>query len=61
MIYRNEADFSKDIKNLQMQNLYLLYGSENYLIDMYVDKIKSIMIGDGNESFNLSIIDGKET
>ncbi|MEG0898888.1 MAG: DNA polymerase III subunit delta [Oscillospiraceae bacterium] len=61
MIYRNEADFSKDIKNLQMQNLYLLYGSENYLIDMYVDMIKSIMIGDGNENFNLSIIDGKET
>lgn len=48
----------EDIKAGQFKPAYLLYGSEAYLKNLYKNKLKVAMVGDG-ESMNYSHFDGK--
>lgn len=59
MIYKSEIDLAKDIKASHIENLYLFYGNENYLIDLYCDELKKACLNNPDDSFNLNIIDGK--
>ncbi len=42
----------KEIKGKNIGSLYLFYGTEKYLLDKGIDKIKSAFLNDVNESFN---------
>ena len=48
----------EDIKLNQFKPAYLLYGSEAYLKNLYKNKLKVAMVGEG-ESMNYSHFDGK--
>ncbi|QEK12378.1 DNA polymerase III subunit delta [Crassaminicella thermophila] len=54
-------DVLKDLKNDCLDNLYLFYGKEYYLIENTIDKIKQKMIDKAFEDLNFQFIDGKET
>lgn len=49
---------NEDIKNQQFNNLYLLYGVEDYLRNQYKDKLKSALAGD--DTMNVSCYEGKD-
>ncbi|MCT4605297.1 MAG: DNA polymerase III subunit delta [Marinisporobacter sp.] len=54
-------DVLKDLKNGQLNNLYLFYGREYYLIENTINVIKEKTINKGFEDLNYQFIDGKET
>lgn len=49
---------SQDIETGQFQRVYLLYGSQAYLRNMYRDKLKNALIPNGDE-MNYAYFDGK--
>lgn len=57
----NYKDVLKDLKNKTLDNLYLFYGVESYLIENTVNTIKEKLISTGFEDLNYQYIDGKET
>lgn len=48
-----------DIKEGNFSNIYLLYGSEQYLKKLYKDKLKNALISDNN-TMNYSYFEGKK-
>ncbi|MCT4621180.1 MAG: DNA polymerase III subunit delta [Marinisporobacter sp.] len=54
-------DVLKDLKNGQLNNLYLFYGREYYLIENTINAVKEKTINKGFEDLNYQFIDGKET
>lgn len=59
MHYKNEDSFSKAYKAQAPSGLYLLYGSEEYLVDVWAKKIKKQVCGDGG-AFNFQRFDGRK-
>ena len=55
-----ESDLKKQIKENNMSNCYLFYGSEDYLKQFYANKICSKFVTPGSETFSLRKYDGKE-
>lgn len=55
-----ESDLKKQIKENNMSNCYLFYGSEDYLKQFYANKICSKFVTPGSETFSLRKFDGKE-
>ena len=55
-----EADLKKQIREKNMSNCYLFYGSEDYLKQFYTEKICKTFVTDGSETFCLRKYDGKE-
>ncbi len=55
-----EYDIKKQLKENNMSNCYLFYGSEDYLKQFYVNKICSKFVLPGSETFSLRKYDGKE-
>ena len=56
MLYKNEADFSKAFAAGEPAGAYLLFGSEEYLIDAWKKKIARPF--DRAGAFNLEVFDG---
>ena len=52
---------SKDLKENNLDKLYLFFGEEVYLKELYTKKILQTIPDDGFEEFNKIIIDGKES
>ncbi len=59
MIYNDEKQFAAHIKEKAFDGVYLLYGSENYLIELYRDKIAAGVGGGNFADFNLQTFSGK--
>ena len=55
-----EADLKRQIREKNMSNCYLFYGSEDYLKQFYANKICSKFVTPGSETFSLRKYDGKE-
>ena len=55
-----ENDLKRQIKEKNMSNCYLFYGSEDYLKQFYVNRICSKFVTDGSETFCLRRYDGKD-
>ena len=55
-----ETDLKKQIKENNMSNCYLFFGSEDYLKQFYVNRICSKFVTPGSETFSLRKYDGKE-
>ncbi len=55
-----EYDIKKQLKENNMSNCYLFYGSEDYLKQFYVNKICGKFVTPGSETFSLRKYDGKE-
>ncbi len=55
-----EAEFKKQLKEKNMSNCYLFYGSEDYLKKYYADKICDTFVTKGSETFSLRKYDGKD-
>lgn len=55
-----EADLKRQIKEKNMSNCYLFYGSEDYLKQFYTEKICKTFVTQGSETFSLRKYDGKE-
>ncbi len=51
----------KDLKENNLNRLYLFFGDEVYLKELYTKKILATIPDDGFEEFNKIIIDGKES
>ncbi len=56
----HEQDLKKQIKDGQMNNCYLFFGTEEYLKQFYIKKICSKFVVPGSETFSLRKYDGKE-
>ena len=48
-----EADLKRQIKEKNMSNCYLFYGSEDYLKQFYTEKICKTFVTEGSETFCL--------
>lgn len=55
-----EAELKRQIREKNMSNCYLFYGSEDYLKQFYANKICSKFVTPGSETFSLRKYDGKE-
>ncbi len=55
-----EADLKRQIREKNMSNCYLFYGSEEYLKQFYTEKICKTFVTPGSETFSLRKYDGKE-
>ncbi len=55
-----EAELKRQIREKNMSNCYLFYGSEEYLKQFYANKICSKFVTAGSETFSLRKYDGKE-
>lgn len=55
-----EAELKRQIREKNMSNCYLFYGSEDYLKQFYTNKICSKFVTPGSETFSLRKYDGKE-
>ncbi|MBQ6936587.1 MAG: hypothetical protein IJN49_08570, partial [Clostridia bacterium] len=55
-----EADLKRQIREKNMSNCYLFYGSEDYLKQFYTNKICTKFVTPGSETFSLRKYDGKE-
>ncbi|RSL31538.1 DNA polymerase III subunit delta [Salibacterium salarium] len=51
----------KDLNQQKVSSLYLLYGTEDYLIKNVIEKIVSASLAEQERDFNYSIYDMKET
>lgn len=52
------TDLKRQIKDNSLRNLYLFYGEEDYLKEMYTNKIKEKIPDNGFEEFNHIVMDG---
>ena len=50
----------KDLADRRPGRLYVFYGEETYLRDHYLGELKKLVLGEGDETFNLHLIPGKE-
>lgn len=50
----------QDIKNQEFSQIYLLYGEEDYLRKQYRDKMKEVLVDDG-DTMNHHYYEGKDT
>lgn len=50
----NVTKLKQDLKQGVLNNLYLFFGEEKYLIDMYTKKVTDLALGDGLAEFNYS-------
>lgn len=53
MIYEKELDFARDIKDAPLRRLYLLYGSEEYLKELYLKMMIQRATGGVFTDFNV--------
>lgn len=53
-----ELKLKDAIKNQKVDNTYLLYGEEKYLIKVYTDMLKKSVLGDSYLDFNFQIFNG---
>ena len=60
MAVSNEAALKEKLKKSPL-GAYLIYGTEDYLKKVYVDKIVKMTVDDSFAEFNLHRIDGKES
>ena len=51
----------KHLANGDASGVYLFFGEELYLRDIYIEKIKNVIPDDDLREFNLITIDGRET
>lgn len=58
MLYKDEESFAKVMKGQKPHGLYLLYGSESFLIESWTKKITG-QFGGEFDSFNLQRLDGR--
>ncbi len=56
----HEVDLKRQLKEKNMSNCYLFYGSEDYLKQFYAEKICKTFVTEGSETFCLRKYDGKE-
>jgi len=49
----------KQIKENDLQNVYLFYGTEDYLIKYYINTITKLIVNDENSELNFIYFDGK--
>ncbi len=56
----NEASFKKQIKENSFSNVYMIFGSENYLKDFYIAKLKKKLVNPAFADFNLREYEGKD-
>ena len=56
-----ESDLKKQIKEKNMSNCYLFYGSEDYLKQFYANQICQKSVSKDFADFNLKKLDGKDT
>jgi DNA polymerase III subunit delta len=54
-------ELEKKIKNKNFKSFYLLYGTENYLIDKTIESLVNNALDNENKSFNYSVYDMDET
>ncbi|MCL2033702.1 MAG: DNA polymerase III subunit delta [Oscillospiraceae bacterium] len=59
MLYKNENSFSKAFMDTGAAGLYLLFGSESYLIDLWAKKIIRTVCKD-ESAFNFQKLDGRK-
>ena len=52
-------NLNEDLKTGQLKPVYLLYGEEDYLKDMYKRRIKKALLPD-EDSMNLTVYRGRE-
>lgn len=55
-----ENDLKKQIKENNMSNCYLFFGNEDYLKQLYVNRICKKFVAPGSETFSLRKFDGKD-
>lgn len=52
------SELKRQIKDNTLKNLYVFYGEEDYLKEMYINKIKELIPDNGFEEFNHIAMDG---
>lgn len=55
-----ESDLKQQIKNGEFSRMYFIYGEEDYLKKLYVDKIVAKTVSPEFEAFNLHILEGAD-
>lgn len=48
----SQKTIREDLKNNTLKKIYLLYGEETYLVNLYKNKLKEAIIGDDTMNFN---------
>lgn len=61
MLFVNESDFARHIKNADVSNVYFIFGDENYAKGIYVDRICQKAVLKEAMQFNYSKFDGRNT
>lgn len=59
MTFRNLTEINKDIKLRLYKPVYLLYGSQAYLLDRYLTRLIKSILPDGTNMFNHTKLDVK--
>ncbi len=59
LLFTNESDFARHIKNSEPSNLYFIFGDENYAKGIYMDRIRSKAVSKDLEEFNYTKFDGR--
>ena len=54
-----EADLKKQIRSNEFDNLYFIYGNENYLKKHYLEALVKKLVDDSFKDFNHHVFDGK--
>lgn len=57
MIFKEESQLMQNIKLGHLYRVYLLYGEEKYLKEMYLKKLVKLAAPQGLEEFNLHRFD----
>lgn len=54
-----EAELKKQLSENKIANAYMIYGEENYLKELYVNKIKEAVVDPAFADFNMRSFEGK--
>lgn len=54
-----EAEIKKQLSENKISNAYMIYGEENYLKELYVNKLKEVVVDPAFADFNLHTFEGK--
>jgi DNA polymerase-3 subunit delta len=49
-----------DIKNGEIKSVYIFHGEEKYMLEHYLDQIKTKLVNPDMEQFNYTLFDGKD-
>lgn len=60
MILEQESQLLTQIKEKDLRPVYLLYGEEQYLKELYCRKLQECAVGDAFPEFNLHVFDGNK-